>query len=52
MTEQKRAEDTAKDQDPTMDNVNESGDPGRTPDKAEGDEETVEESLRQKDARA
>ncbi len=27
-----------------------SGDPGRTPGKAEGDEETVEESLRQKES--
>jgi hypothetical protein len=26
-----------------------SGDPGRTPDKAEGDEETVDEDLRQKE---
>ncbi len=52
MTEQKRAEDTAKDQDQTMDNLNDSGDPGRTPDKAEGDEQTVDESLREKEARA
>ncbi|HEV7904719.1 MAG TPA: hypothetical protein VGO96_12830 [Pyrinomonadaceae bacterium] len=28
----------------------ESGDPGRTPGKAEGDEETVDESLSQKEA--
>jgi len=27
-----------------------SGDPGRTPGKAEGDEETVEESLKQKES--
>jgi hypothetical protein len=27
-----------------------SGDPGRTPGKAEGDEETVEESLQQKES--
>ena len=27
-----------------------SGDPGRTPGKAEGDEETVDESLRQKES--
>lgn len=31
--------------------VQQSGDPGRTPGKAEGDEETVEESLRQQDAK-
>ncbi len=29
----------------------ETGGPGRTPGKAEGDEETVEESLRQRDRR-
>ena len=28
----------------------ESGDPGRTPGKAEGDEETVDESLKQKES--
>ena len=52
MAEQKRAEDTTKDQEQTTDDLNESGDPGRTPDKAEGDEQTVDESLRRKDARA
>jgi hypothetical protein len=30
-------------------NESRSGDPGRTPGKAEGDEETVEEDLRQKE---
>ncbi len=29
--------------------ANQSGDPGRTPSKAEGDEETVDEDLRQKE---
>ncbi len=30
--------------------ANESGDPGRTPGSAEGDEETVDEDIRQKEA--
>ena len=29
---------------------NQTGDPGRTPGKAEGDEETIEESLKQKES--
>ncbi|HEX8138937.1 MAG TPA: hypothetical protein VF544_15315 [Pyrinomonadaceae bacterium] len=29
--------------------ANQSGDPGRTPSKAEGDEQTVDEDLRQKE---
>ncbi len=32
----------------STDNQNQTGDPGRTPGMAEGDEETVDESLREK----
>jgi hypothetical protein len=35
---------------PASGSEQESGDPGRTPGKAEGDEETVEESLKQKES--
>ena len=35
---------------PASDTEQGSGDPGRTPGKAEGDEETVEESLKQKES--
>ncbi len=35
-------------QDASTDSTKQSGDPGRTPGSAEGDEQTVDESLRQK----
>ncbi|MBA2647625.1 MAG: hypothetical protein H0U81_12585 [Pyrinomonadaceae bacterium] len=35
-------------QDASTDSAKQSGDPGRTPGSAEGDEQTVDESLRQK----
>lgn len=36
----------------STDKQEESGDPGRTPGKAEGDEETVDESLRNRESEA
>ncbi|HVF86760.1 MAG TPA: hypothetical protein VM866_04185 [Pyrinomonadaceae bacterium] len=38
-----------KSQDASTDSAKQSGDPGRTPGSAEGDEQTVDESLRQKE---
>ena len=52
MAEQKKAEERTKgqDRDEATGDMNQSGDPGRTPGSAEGDEQTVEESLRQKES--
>jgi hypothetical protein len=39
-----------KSQDASTESAKQSGDPGRTPGSAEGDEQTVDESLRQKES--
>ncbi len=39
-------------EDASTDSAKQSGDPGRTPGSAEGDEQTVDESLRQKESGA
>jgi len=48
---QQSEKDTAKEQEKAENNTpSESGDPGRTPGSAEGDEETVDADIRQKEA--
>ena len=44
-----KSDDSAKKDGETKD-LNESGDPGRTPGSAEGDEETVDEDIREKES--
>jgi hypothetical protein len=52
MADDKGSDNSSDDQGqtPTVSKESQTGDPGRTPGKAEGDEETVEESLGEKDA--
>ena len=47
--EENKQRDSAKDSEPKADTI-ETGDPGRTPGSAEGDEETIDEDIRQKEA--
>ena len=48
MSEQRRDDEQTGGQSGGGPGPKQSGDPGRTPDQAEGDEQTVDESLRQK----
>ncbi len=49
MTEQNKSEDEQGGGTPKASKESQTGDPGRTPGKAEGDEETIDESLRNKE---
>ncbi|MBA3712140.1 MAG: hypothetical protein H0W76_06795 [Pyrinomonadaceae bacterium] len=53
MTEQSKSDSKAKDRsdDAEINGATQSGDPRTTPGSAEGDEETVDESLRQKEGK-
>ena len=50
MADENKGDHQAGDNSPSGAAETQSGDPGRTPGKAEGDEETVEESLKQKES--
>ncbi|MBA2339064.1 MAG: hypothetical protein H0V88_01600 [Pyrinomonadaceae bacterium] len=49
MSKEKGRDEKPKSDSTSADNLKQSGDPGRTPGTAEGDEETVDESLREKE---
>ena len=49
MADQPKQDDQTKNQSATGSDTNQAGDPGATPGSAEGDEQIVDESLRQKE---